>query len=154
MPSLIFKFNLINFLLMWSLLWDLFHWNISCGMGRNITGMPSPSTSKISNEIYKQWGVNELISLGRKRFQEKIWMIRKNLLKNIFCSRLFKIKVRLLDSLSSRYHKKLSLKPEPQLAEVDWSWPCSHLFRWGWFFGFTHTEVGAFLLLKKSLFQY
>lgn len=132
----------------------LVHSNINCRLERNIRGIPRLSTNKICSEIYKQWSVNELILLGEKRFQEKIWMIRGTYWKNFFYSRLFKIKVRLLDSLSYRYHKKLCLKPDPHIAEVDWSWPCSHLFRWGSIFGFTHTVVGAFLLMKKSLFQY
>ena len=68
---------------------------------------------------------------GEKNFKKKIWMIQKTYWKNVFCSRLFKIKVRLLSSLSYRYHKKLSLKPEPQLAEADWSWPRSHVGRAG-----------------------
>lgn len=80
----------------------------------------------ISSEALMNWYPWE-----EKDFKKKIWMIQKTYWKKCFWSRLFKIKVRLLGSLSYRYHTKLSLKAECQLAEVDWLWPCSHLGRAG-----------------------
>lgn len=71
----------------------LIHWNISYGVGKTIRRIPRPSTNKTFNEIYKPWGVNELISLGKKGFQEKIFNDEKKTFWISFCSRLFKIKI-------------------------------------------------------------
>lgn len=62
----------------------LIHWHISYGVGRNVRGIPKPSTNKTFSEIDKQWGVNDLISLGRKGCQEKKFEWLKKKLPEIF----------------------------------------------------------------------
>lgn len=83
MPSVIFKIKLDSFAINVIIL-GFIHWNINFEVGKNIKGIPKPSTNKTYNEIYKQWGVNELMSFGRKGFLEKIWMIRKTYWKKNF----------------------------------------------------------------------